>query len=162
MIIGGKSYAGASSGISVQDVFEKDVYDQNKQVRRKSVCIKPMLEVDKLAIRDALYQESRSYQYVSPPRGTKFYLLSDRDGSRNVYFDSVDWKCGDFCFLYCASGKANRFVKYNDSDVSIDLNKDIEGFYLFVCADVEKEAYVYKQIKRKVRKMVYIKIGNTL
>ena len=161
LIIGGKSYAGASSGISVQDVFEKDVYDQNKQVRRKSVCIKPMLEVDKLAIRDAVYQESRSYKYVSPPRGTKFYLLSDKDGSRNVYFDSVDWKCGDFCFLYCASGTANRFVKY-DSDGGIALNKGIEGFYLFVCADTEKEAYVYNKVERHIRKMAYIKIDNVL
>lgn len=165
LIVGGGDYGEATSGISVQDVYDSNVYDINKKERRKSVRIKPLLEVDKLSIRDAMYTESKSDSLLSPPRGTKFYLLSNTDTykSNTVYFDSVDWKCGDFCFLYCARGKANRFVKYA-SDSSVVLDKGIDGFYLFVCTDEEKEVNVstYGEVKRHIRKMVYIKIGDEL
>ena len=119
--------------------------------------------MDKLAIRNSAYSESREEKFVSPPRGTKFYVLSNKDTnkSKNVYFDAHDWMCGDFCFLRCESGKANRFVKYDGSSSS-DLNTGIEGFYLFVCTDAARRAYVYGSTYRDIRKMVYIKIGNIL
>lgn len=163
LIVGGESYSDASAGISIQDVYVEDEYngfDYGLRNRKKYVCIKPLLEVDKLAIRNSAYSESRKEKFVSPPRGTKFYLLSDKDGSRNVYFDAHDWMCGDFCFLYCASGEANRFVKYGSGN--IELNKGINGFYLFVCTDEEIRRSVYGSTYRDIRKMVYIKIGNEL
>lgn len=166
LLVGSTYYGAATAGVRVQDVYDANSNDNRSQ----SVCIKPLLAAEKLAITNAYYSEQRKSSCVSPPIGTKFYLLSNTDASKanHVYFDSDDWKSGDFCFLFCENGSANKFVKYN---YTIPYGENtfytgIKGFYLFVCTDQSRYMRVGgsddSQTWRNVRKMVFIRLSEAL